>query len=714
MKKSIQVKQRDISDCGAACLASVAAYFGLKIPLSRIRQYAGTNKQGTSLYGLIKAAEQLNFQSKAVKTTGIDLNDIPLPSIFHLVLENGIQHFVVVYRVRKNNVRFMDPSSGQLIYQSIPSFQNSWRGVIILLAPSGKFQKRNEKKSLIIHLRQLILPHRDMLYRALLAAMVYTMLGLSASIFIRKIIDYVLPDSNIGLLNILSLGMILLLCFQVFIGYFKSLIILKMGQQIDRWLILRYYRHLLELPQKFFDNMRVGEIISRINDALRIRIFINDIALGLIIHGFTIVFSMTAMFIYSRRLTLIMLLAIPVYGLIYFISNRLHAKWQRKIMETSALMESHLVETIQGVSTIRRFGTEDYFNQKTENRFMFLMKTIFTSSHNGLILSGVSEWLTSFLNILILWTGSYLVIDRILSPGELLSFYTLTVFFTTPLQALIGVNKPMQDAMIAADRLFEIIDLETEKEIKEIQIPDHFPEGDLVFDNVLFSYSPGIPVFSGLQLRFHQNYMTAVVGDSGCGKSTLLSLIQKIYKPNGGKIFIAGNNIQYISKAVLSEKIAAVPQHIDLFHGTIISNIALGENKPDHERIFDICIRLGLHEFISRLPAQYQTIIREQGINLSGGQKQRLGIARALYRNPSILVMDEATSALDPESERKVLETLQWFFNRGKTVIIITHRLATVKYCDSVIFLKQGEPPVCGTHERLLFENPDYKSWWDK
>src|SRR3984957_5336455 len=169
MKKSIQIKQQDISDCGAACLASVAAYFGLKIPISRIRQYAGTDKQGTSLYGLIKAAEQLNFKSKAVKTTGIDLNDIPLPTIFHLVLENGIQHFVVVYRIKKNKVRFMDPSSGQLINQSILSFKNSWKGVIILLVPSDKFRKRNEKKSVIIRFRQLILPHRNMQIRALLS-----------------------------------------------------------------------------------------------------------------------------------------------------------------------------------------------------------------------------------------------------------------------------------------------------------------------------------------------------------------------------------------------------------------------------------------------------------------------------------------------------------------------------------------------------------------
>jgi ABC-type bacteriocin transporter len=714
MKKSIQVKQQDISDCGAACLASVADYFGLKIPISKIRQYAGTGKQGTSLYGLIKAAEQLHFQAKAAKTTGIDLNGIPLPTIFHLVLENGIQHFVVVYRVRKKYVRYMDPAVGELINQPIPSFQKRWSGAIMLLIPSNKFQKGNEKKPVLIRFWKLILPHRNMLFQALLGAMVYTILGLSASIYVQKIIDYVLPDSNVRLVNLLSLGMILLLCIQVFSGYFKSLIVLRTGQQIDSWLILGYYKHLLELPQRFFDSMRAGEIISRVNDALRIRVFINDIALSLIVQGLTMIFSLTAMFVYSRKLALIMLLSIPVYGLIYLISNRLNAKWQRKTMEKGASLESHLVETVQGVSTIRRFGAENYFNLKTEDRLILLMKVIFTSSRNGLILTNTSEWITSFLNILILWTGSYLVIDRILSPGELLSFYTLTAFFTTPVQALIGANKPMQDALIAADRLFEIIDLESEEEMTELQTLDSFPEGDLVFDNVHFSYGPGIPVFNGLYLHFPWNQITAVIGDSGCGKSTLLTLIQKIYQPNGGNIFIAGINIQYVSTALLRQKIAAVPQHTDLFHGTIISNIALGENKPDLLRIFDICNRLGLHDFISSLPARYLTIIREQGINLSGGQKQRLGIARALYMDPAILILDEATSALDPESEGRVQETLRWFYDQKKTVIIITHRLATIKYCDSIIFLKQGKHPVSGTHERLLHENPDYASWWEK
>ena len=713
MKKGIRVKQRDVSDCGAACLASVAAYFGLQIPVSRIRQYAGTDKQGTSLYGLIEAAEQLNFQARAAKAGGIALKGIPTPAIFHQVLEEGLQHFVVVYKINRKQVRYMDPATGKFESLPIAVFEKGWSGVVLLLLPAENFRRGNEKKSVYIRFWQLIRPHRSMLLQALIGALVYTMLGLATSIYVQKIVDFVLPEGNRQLMNMLGLVMIGLLCFQVITGYFKSMLALRTGQQIDSRLILGYYKHLLELPQRFFDSMRIGEIISRVNDALHIRVFINDVAINVIVHGMTMVFSLTAMFIYYWKLAMVMILSIPIYLVIYVISNRLNAKWQRKIMETGAALESQLVESIQGMTTIRRFGSQAYFNLKTETRFIPLMQTIFTSSRWGLLLSNGTEWITSLLTISILWTGSYMVIDRNLSPGELLSFYTLTAFFTTPVQALIGANRTMQDALVAADRLFEIIDLETENEIIEQPVFDRFPEGNLVFENIHFSYGPGNPVFSGLNFRIPQFQMTAVIGDSGSGKSTLLSLIQKLYPLNEGNILIGGMDIQFISNAVMRNKIAAVPQQTDLFQGTILSNIALGEHEPDLERIFDICRRLGLHEFISQLPAHYQTVIREQGINLSGGQKQRLGIARALYRDPAILILDEATSALDPESERKVQETLRWFHNQKKTIMLIAHRLSTIKNCDSVIFLKQNRPVICGSHEKLLTENDEYASWWN-
>jgi ATP-binding cassette subfamily B protein len=712
MKKSARIKQRDISDCGAACLASLAAYFGLYIPVSRIRLYAGTNKQGSNLLGLCKAAEQLHFYAKAARAGGNNFSGIPVPTIFHLNLENGFQHFVVVYKIGKKNVCYMDPAFGKYIRQPIGDFKKKWSGVILLVVPSKGFARRNEKESVYARFRELVMPHQSMLIQALIGAIVYTILGLSTSIYVQKIIDFVLPDGNHQLLNILSLSMLLLLCFRVTIGYLKSIIALRTGQQIDYRLILGYFRHLMQLPQQFFDCMRVGEIISRINDAMRIRIFINDVALNMFVQILTIILGVTAMFLYYWKLALIVVMTLPLYLLIYLVSNRLNSKWQRKIMEAGSDMESHLVEALQGISTIKRHNVESYFNYKTENKFIPLMQSVFRGSRREIFLTYASEWTTGLLVIIILWTGSYLALNQILSPGELLSFYTLAAFFTIPIQSLVSANKPMQDALIAADRLFEIIDLETEAGDKEQICIHKLPMGDVVFENVQFSYGPGLPVFNGLQLRIRQNHITAITGESGCGKSTLHSLLQKLYSLNGGNIRIGETDIRDISTVIVRSRISAVSQQTSFFLGDFISNIALGEKEPDIERIFEICRRLGIHEFVDRLPGRYRTIIREQGLNLSGGQRQRLGIARALYRDPDILILDEATSALDPESERKVMETLLWFYNGSKTIVVIAHRLSTVLHCRSVIFLKAGGQAISGTHEKLLSQSTDYKQLW--
>ena len=712
MKKNICIKQRDISDCGAACLASVAAYFGFRIPVSRIRQYSDTGKAGTSIQGLLEGAEKLNLRAKAVKVSGITSSSIPLPSIFHQVLDNGIQHFVVVYKISGNRVRLMDPAEGKLVYMPWRVFKKTWTGVLLLLIPADNFRQGDERKSVYIRFWQLVKPHRKTFLKAILGASIYTILGLSMSVYVEKIIDIVLPDANRQLLNLLGPGMILLLCFQVTMGYMKSLIALQTGQQIDARLILGYFRHLLELPQRFFDNMRIGEIISRVNDALRIRIFINDISLGLIVSIFTLLFSISAMFFYNRKLAMLMLGAIPFYIVIYRISNHLNAKWQRKIMESSALLENQLVESIQGMTTIRRFNAQEYFNLKTESRLNPLMRSIYSGSHAGLKISNTTEWLTSLFTIALLWVGSYMVIDHYLSPGELISFYTLSAFFTGPVQTIIGVNKQLQDALIAAERLFEIIDLETEKDSRAGQTLDFFPDGDLIFRDIYFSYGPGNRVFNGMNLRIPASGITGLVGDSGSGKSTILALLQGLYSPGKGNILIGETDIQYINLTTLRQGIAAVPQHADLFQGSILFNITLRDESPDLQRIFDICKRLGLHEFIDKLPDRYQTQIRDQGNNLSGGQKQRLAIARALYRDPEILVMDEATSALDPESEQKVLETIRWFHNQKKTIIIIAHRLSMVLGCDTIGFLKGGTLAACGSHEMLIKENPDYAAWW--
>ena len=712
MTKKVRIKQRDITDCGAACIASIAMHYNLQLPVSRIRQYAGTDKRGTNVLGLIEAAERLGFQAKGAKGQIESLLKIPLPAITHVVLKNGLHHYVVIYKVTKKHVIYMDPGDGDFHKETYAVFQEKWSGVIALLLPDDGFVTGKQKVSNAERFWQLIKPHTAIMVQAFVGALVYTILGLSTSIYMQKIIDFVLVEGNIRLLNLLSVGMIVILIFQLIIGGYKTVFGLQTGQMIDARLILGYYKHLLKLPQRFFDTMRVGEIISRVNDAVNIREFVNNVALNFIVNGLIVIFSIVLMFFYYWKLALIMLSIIPVYLLIYWISNKVNKKWQRRLMEESAELESQLVESLNAVGTIKRFGLEQFANDKTEGRFVTLLRTIYKTSIYSLYIGTGSEFFTRLFTIILLWAGSYFVINRELSPGELISFYALVGYFTGPASSLIGANKNIQDALIAADRLFEIIDLETEasNENKVTLTPDLI--GDIAFNNVSFRYGTRTTVFEGLNLTIEKGSSTAIVGESGSGKSTLLSLLQNLYPLKEGNITIGGLDLQHISNRSLRQMVGVVPQHIDLFGGTIVDNIAVGDYEPDMQRILSLSTMIGIDEFIEKLPNTYNSIVSEQGVNLSGGQRQRLAIARALYRNPEILILDEATSSLDPTSEQRVQDTLNWVKAHNKTIIIIAHRLTTIKNCDKILVLHQGKIVEQGSHHDLLQTNGHYTQLW--
>lgn len=709
----IKIKQRDITDCGAACLASIASHYKFKLPVSRIRQMAGTDKKGTNVLGLIKAAEKMGFTAKGVKG-GIDaLPKIPLPAIAHVVVKEVLQHYVVIYKVSHTHIEYMDPGDGQMHKESITQFEKKWTGVLVLFAPNDDFIARNEKVSNYSRFLFLIKPHKSMVTQALIGAIIYTVLGLSTSIYIQKITDYVLVDGNTNLLNLLSVGMIIILLFQLFIGAAKTVLMLRTGQKIDAQLILGYYKHLLRLPQRFFDTMRVGEIISRINDAVKIRAFINDTAVGLIVNVFIVFFSFGLMFIYSWKLALIMAIVIPLYAFVYFITNKLNKKQERKVMEHAADLESQLVESLNSVRTIKQFGLEDFTNVKTEVRFITLLKTVYTSGLNSIFSGNSSEFISRLFTIILLWTGSYLVIDQTITPGELLSFYAIIGYFTSPAAGLIGMNKTVQNALIAADRLFEIMDLERESEENKIALRKELL-GDIRFENISFSYGTRVDVFENFHLNITKGQLTAIIGESGSGKTTLATLLQKLYPLNGGSIYIGQHNINYFQSESLRQLVSSVPQKLDLFAGNVVENIAVGEFNPDMERILEVCKQLGILKFIESLPNGFNTYLGENGASISGGQKQRLAIARALYRNPEVLILDEATSSLDSESESYVQTTINKLKQQGKTIVVIAHRLSTVMNADKIVVLEVGKLIEEGTHYQLFEKQGKYYKMWQK
>lgn len=714
MKKSpVRIKQHDIRDCGAACLASVASYYGSDIPIAKIRQYCHTDTRGTNVLGMIQGLQELGFTAKGVKGAIDAIPQIPLPAIAHVVLNGQLQHYIVIYKVHKNQITVMDPGPGKIQQYSIEDFQKIWTGVLILLEPNEYFKQRNEKTGVYNRFWHLIKPHKSIVIQALVGAVIYTLLGLSSSFYIQKITDYVLIDGNVRLLNLLSVVMLVILLFQVVIGALKSVMMLQTGQRIDRYLILGYYKHLLTLPQRFFDTMKVGEIISRVNDAVKIRAFINDVAIQAVVNVLIVLFSFALMFSYFWKLAMIMLLVVPFYFFVYWLTNKLNKKVERRMMEEGADLESHLVESLNSVKTIKQFGMETYFNSGTDHKFTHLLKTIYSSVLNGLFSGTSSEFLSRLFTIILLWAGSYYVIDRTITPGELLSFYALIGYLTGPVSQLIGMNKTLQNALIAADRLFEIMDLEREESEGKLDLVSD-QVGDIVFENVRFSYGSRVEVFKDFSCRFEKGKMTAIIGESGSGKTTLGALIQQLYPVQSGKIHIGQYDLNYISKQSLRERIAVVPQQIDLFSGNIIDNIAVGEQVPNFQRLMNVVKELDMMSFIEKLPAGFETYLGENGSMLSGGQRQRIAIARALYRDPDILILDEATSALDTETELIIQRAFDRFRDAGKTMLVIAHRLSTVSGADTIIVMKDGQIIEQGSHEQLLLMDSAYRNMWKK
>ena len=711
---SIRIKQHDITDCGAACIASVCAFYGLKFPLAQIRQYAYTDNKGTNILGIVDAFNKLGFDAKGVRAEFDSLQIVPKPAIAHVIVKEILQHFVVVYKVGRSTLEYMDPSDGKMHKVSHEDFKKMWTGVLVLVEPKKTFVAMDKTTGNVKRFWQLFRPHRSALVQSLFGAIIVSVLGLSTSIYVGKITDYVLVDGNVNLLNLLSILMIAILLLKVFIGLTKNIMMMKTGQCIDVALILGYYKHLLTLPQQFFDTMRVGEIVSRIGDAVKIRNFVNNVVVELTVNIMILLFTVVLMLIYSWKLTLILLVAIPVYGILFFAFNRLNRKYQRKIMERSADLQAQLVESLDLIGTIRRFGIEDFTNVKTENRFIAMLRSIFAAAKGGLYVSGGIQIVEQSMVIAILWIGSSQVIDQNITPGILMMFYSLVGYVTIPISSLISSNSTIQEALIVSDRLFQIMDLEQEEINNDKITLSTDMIGDICFDNVTFRYGSRKFVFDNFNLTIQKGRTTAIVGESGSGKTTLISLLQNIYPIQRGKIKIGDYDIGRITNKSLREKVSVVPQQLELFAGTVIENIALGVTNPDMQRVVEVIKKLGLENFIDDLPQGLDTRIGEHGTSLSGGERQRLAIARAVYRNPEIILFDEATSSLDTLAEKDVKQVIKQLASEGKTIVIIAHRLSTVHDADTIVTLSHGKIVEMGTHVELLAKGGVYSRLWNE
>ena len=717
------VIQHDITDCGAACLATISKQYGFKTSISKIREVAGTDKQGTNAYGVIKAAQALGFSAKGVKgDKEAFFSEFPLPCIAHVVVDGGLLHYVVVHKIDRKQVIIADPGRGIIKLKPEEFFgevkedgvppKYQWTGILIIMVPDNSFKKGDETKGLFQRFFCLLLPQKRLIGNVFLASVLYTVLGILGAFYFKALIDDILTAGLLKTLHILSIGVILLNLFKVILNAFRSHLLLYLSQKLDIALLLGYYRHVLELPMNFFGTRKVGEIISRFNDASNVRDAISGATLTIMIDTFMAIAGGIILYMQNRYMFGITIIVVILYFIIVVSFNKWYKQLNERQMECNAQLTSYMVESLNGIQTVKAYNAEQSVKLETETKFIRLLRSIFKLSFVSNLQGSLVGFIELTGGIVILWVGAYNVIKGNLTIGQLITFNSLLAYFLDPVKNLINLQPQMQTAVVAAERLGEILDLQPERtEQEERKLELETVAGAIAFKDVSFRYGTREPVLKEISLHIRQGERIALVGESGSGKTTLSKLLLNLYTPEKGEILISDHNLKDIKLANLRERIAYIPQETFLFSGTIMENLMLGLEKVTPEEVMEAAKKAQAHEFINELPLRYETRLEENGSNLSGGQRQRLAIARAILKKPDILILDEATSNLDSITERAIEQTIEEY-SKGMTTIIIAHRLSTIRRCDTIYVMEKGKIIEQGSHDELLGKKGQYARLW--
>ncbi|UOX99357.1 peptidase domain-containing ABC transporter (plasmid) [Bacillus cereus] len=713
-RKLVCIKQQDLKDCGPACLAMISRYYGLTTSISKIREIAGTDLHGTNVQGLIESGERLGFEVKGVRATDPDaLNEISLPAIAHVVVDGGLLHYVVIYKIKKNKVYIADPGRGYVTYL-LDEFCQMWTGVLVLMSPGAKFEKGKESTSTFSRFFSLLKMQTDLLLPLFFASIFFNLFGLLGAFYFKFLIDDIVTSQLINTLHIVSIGIILLYIFKSLLSYFRTHLILYLSRRMDIELMLGYYRHVVGLPMNFFETRKVGEIISRFMDASKIRDALSTITVTLMIDTVMVMLGAIMLYVHNSILFGVTLLLIPFYIGIIFVFHKPYQNINREEMESNAKLTSYLVESLNGIGTVKSYNAEKEVFFETESRFVNLLKHVFKRSMLSNLQSSIKMGLELIGGTVILWVGAVQVLKGNMTIGELITYNALLAYFLNPIENLIGIQPTMQSALVAGERLNEIFDLEAEKNEKEHnKVSLKHLSGKIECSNVTFRYGTRKNVLNNISFCIEPGSQVAFVGESGSGKTTISKILMHYYEVQQGDIYYDDYHIKEISRSALRNRIAYVSQESFFFSASIFENLRFGlENNVTLEEVIEVCKKASAHEFISELPLRYETGLEENASNLSGGQRQRLAIARALLKKPDILILDEATSNLDSTTEKYITDMLKELALEGITVIMIAHRLSTIQHANQIFVMEKGNIIEQGSHEELLFKNGEYYRLW--
>lgn len=700
MQQEKEEIQEDVFvDSALQCLLRISQIIGVAADEKQIRRAHIIGKAGMDLATLVRTAKEMGLKAHYVDYSNKKAKaSFPLPAIG--ILENGC-YIVILSRNGENTIVF-DPYKDHQVSISEEVFIEQWSGKTILIAKRPSFAEEEEAKFGLAWFIPVIMQYKKAFGKILLFSLILQIFGLITPLFTQVIINKVLVHHSLSTLNILVVGVIAICIFEAWITGLRSCMLNHHISKVDVTLSAKIFHHLMALPIKFFEKYKVGEIVSRIRELDNIRGFIVGSAFTVILDSAFSLMYLGIMVMYSGYLTIVTLVALGLYIILNLVLTPL---FRRKLKEKSKLdtaNQTFMIEAITGIQTVKSLAVEKYFIQKWDEMLSRYIKSVFVTANINNVGNNIATLIQQLSMIGILWVGVNQVMENQLSVGELIAFQMYSSSVVSPVLRLVDIWQRFQQTRVSVNRLGDIMSEKSEPVFDPDRTTLSTIRGEIILDRVTFRYREDTnEILSQINLKIEANTSIGIVGRSGSGKSTLTKIIQRLYVPEAGRILIDGVDMAQVEPAWLRRQIGVVLQETYLFNGSIRDNIALAKLDASMDEIIKVAQIAGVDEFANEMPNGYNTIVGERGATLSGGQKQRIAIARALLIDPRILIFDEATSALDNESENIIKANLGKMAV-GRTLIMIAHRLTTIRDCDTIIFMEQGKIIEKGTHAELL------------
>ena len=675
------ILQAEAAECGLACLAMVAGAHGLDTDLPTLRHRFSLSLKGVTLAEMVRMADALQFNSRALRAEPDELGQVQLPCVLHW----DMNHFVVLVALKGDEAEIHDPGRG-LQRIKLAELSRHFTGVLLELVPAPGFVPAQQRQR--VTLRQLLGPVRGLkrsLAQIFALALALEVFVLLSPFFMQWVVDGAVVSADRDLVLTLGVGFGLLVLVQAATAAARSWAVLALSTSLNLQWLVNVFAHLLRLPVAWFEKRHAGDIWSRFGSVQQIQRTLTTSFIEAVLDGLLVVMTLVMMGLYSPLLTGVALAAVAGYGVMRWVFYRPLARATEEALVFEARQSSHFLESLRGVQAIKLFNAQGDRQSRFASLVVETMNAQLDVRKLELMFSVMHRLLFGLERVAVIWLGALLVIDRQLSLGMLFAFFAYKETFAGRVSALVDKAVDLKMLRLQGERLADIVLTAPEADAgtagRELG-------GAIELRDLRFAYADGEPeVLRGVTLKIEPGESVAIVGPSGCGKTTLLKVMLGVHAPTSGEVLVGGQPLAKAGMRAWRDHIGVVMQDEPLFSGSILDNICFFAADPDREWA-EQCARVAaVHDEIVAMAMGYNTLIGDMGAALSGGQKQRLLLARALYKRPQVLLLDEATSHLDVDRERAVNHAIRQL---SLTRVIVAHRPETIASAGRVIALHEG------------------------